>query len=209
MTRRNRAVLVSMMALAFSGCASMNEQECLVTDWRTVGFEDGALGRPPESISRYRQACSKHGVAPNLEAYRSGHAEGVETFCQPVKGFNYGRSGSIYRGVCPADLEYQFLAAYNEGRELHELESAVRSADSLIAQRHRALENIKKQIVDNEAAIITEGTSAVDRVTLLADTKELSRQIGVIEAEIVELERDRAVHAQALLDYRNTLAYEF
>ena len=28
----------------FSGCAGMNEQECLVTDWRTVGYEDGARG---------------------------------------------------------------------------------------------------------------------------------------------------------------------
>ena len=58
-------------------------------------------------------------------------------------------------------------------------------------------------------AIITEGTSAAERVTLLADTKELSRQHGVIEAEIVELERDRAVRAQALFEYRNTLAYDF
>ena len=209
MSRRNKAILASMMALTFSGCATMNEQECLVTDWRTVGFEDGALGRSPESISRYRQACAKHGVTPNLEAYRGGHAEGVETFCQPVKGFNYGHSGATYRGVCPADLEYAFLAAYNEGRELHELESAVRSADSLIAQRHRALENIKQQITNNEAGLIAEGASASERITLLAETKDLSRQIGIIEAEIVELERDRAVHAQALLDYRNTMAYEF
>jgi len=206
---RIHAIAASIITLALGGCATMNEQECLVTDWRTVGFEDGARGRPPESIGNYRQACAKHGVTPDLESYRSGHADGLESFCQPVKGFNYGRSGATYQGVCPADLEYGFLPAYNDGRQLYELESAVRAADSQIAQRKRALASIKKQITDNEAAIVTEGTSAAERVTLLADTKELSRQHGVIEAEIVELERDRAVRAQALFEYRNTLAYDF
>jgi hypothetical protein len=198
-----------MIILALTGCAAMNEQECMVTDWRTVGFEDGALGRPPESIGTYRQACAKHGVSPDLESYRSGHADGVQSFCQPVKGFNYGRSGATYRGVCPADLEYGFLAAYNDGRQLYELEAALRGTDAQIAQRYRALENIKTEITNKEAALVTEGTSAAERITLLAETKELSRQHGVIEAEIVELQRDRALHAQDLAEYRNALAYEF
>ena len=29
------------------------------------------------TIGNYRQACAKHGVSPDLESYRSGHAEGV------------------------------------------------------------------------------------------------------------------------------------
>lgn len=203
-----QALLASILTLALSGCATMSEQECMVSDWRTVGFEDGALGRPPETIGNYRQACAKHGVSPDFESYRSGHTEGVQSFCQPVKGFNYGRSGAAYRGVCPADLEYEFVAAYNDGRHLYELEAAVRGADAQIAQRYRALENIKAEITDKEAAIVTEGTSAAERIILLAETKELARQHGVIEAEIVELQRDRTLHAQALFDYRNTLAAE-
>lgn len=206
---RNKAILASIITMALTGCAGMNEQECLVTDWRTVGFEDGSLGRPVESISGYRQACAKHGVAPDLESYRSGHADGVQNFCQPVKGFNYGRSGATYRGVCPADLEYGFMAAYNEGRQLHDLEAAVRTTDAQIAQRARALEKIKTDITAHEAALVTDGTSAAERVTLLAETKELARQHGIIEAEIVDLQSNRAVQAQALYEYRNTLAYDF
>ncbi len=206
---RSTSILASMITLALSGCATMNEQECLVSDWRSVGFEDGARGRPVETIGSYRQACTKHGVSPDLESYRTGHADGVESFCQPVKGFNYGRSGATYRVVCPAVLEYNFLAAYNDGRQLHELEAALRSADSQIAQRKRALESIRAEIADTEAALIAEGVSAPDRIILLNETKELAREHGIIEAEIVELERDRVLRAEALFDYRETLAYDF
>jgi len=206
---RSKSILASIFTLALSGCATMNEQQCMVSDWRSVGFEDGALGRPVATIGNYRQACTKHGVSPDLETYRSGHADGVESFCQPVKGFNYGHSGAAYRGVCPADLEYSFLAAYNDGRQLHELEVAVRSTNSLISQRNRALENIKVEITDAEAAIVMEGVSASERIILLNDMKELSRQHGVIEAEIVELQRDRVLASEALIDYREALAYEF
>ncbi len=206
---RSTSVLAPLLALALSGCAAMNEQQCLVSDWRSVGFEDGALGRPVETIGNYRQACTKHGVSPDLESYRSGHADGVESFCQPVKGFNYGHSGASYRGVCPADLEGSFLAAYNEGRQLHELEAALRSADAQIAQRQRALETLKADIADTEAALIAEGVSASERVILLNETKELARQHGIIEAEIIELERDRVLRAQALFDYREALAADF
>ncbi|NIW23465.1 MAG: DUF2799 domain-containing protein [Gammaproteobacteria bacterium] len=206
---RSTSILASLITLALSGCATMNEQQCLVSDWRSVGFEDGARGRPVETIGSYRQACTKHGVSPDLESYRSGHAEGVESFCQPVKGFNYGRSGTAYRGVCPADLEYSFLAAYNEGRQLHQLEAALRTADSQIAQRKRALESIRAEIADTEAALIAEGVSAPDRIILLNETKELAREHGIIEAEIVELERDRVLRAEALFSYRETLAYDF
>jgi hypothetical protein len=191
------------------GCATMNEQECLVSDWRTVGFEDGAFGRPMTTIGNYRQACAKHGVSPDLESYRSGHADGVQNFCQPVQGFNYGRSGGTYQGVCPAELEGDFVPAYNDGRHLYDLESAVRNTDSQIAQRKRALANIKEALIATEAALIREGSSAEERLTLLAETKELARQHGVIEAEIVELERDRTLAAQALLEYRSASAYDF
>src|SRR5690606_23590056 len=120
------------VVLAASGCAGMSEQACLSSDWRTVGFEDGAAGRSVATVGGYRQACGKHGISPDLDGYRAGHAEGVEVYCRPSRGFDAGRSGSSYQGVCPANLEPEFLDAYNAGRHLYELESAVRGADARI-----------------------------------------------------------------------------
>ena len=54
-----KASLVISFGL-LTGCASMNQQECLNADWRLIGFED-ALGRTPHesnwrSSQRLRQA---------------------------------------------------------------------------------------------------------------------------------------------------------
>ncbi len=94
--RAAKALAAAAVVLALAGCAGMSEQACLTSDWRTVGFEDGSLGRSEATIGNYRKACAEHGVSPDLDAYRSGHADGVKTYCRPGNGFEVGHSG----GVC-------------------------------------------------------------------------------------------------------------
>ena len=60
-----------------SGCASLSKEECQTADWRTIGYEDGVQGRPEARIGEHRKACAEHGVALELETYRSGWDEGV------------------------------------------------------------------------------------------------------------------------------------
>jgi hypothetical protein len=204
-----KVLFLPLLGLTLGGCASMSEQECLVSDWRTVGFEDGAAGRPVETIGNYRESCAKHGVAPDLASYRTGHEEGLASFCQPNRGFEVGRRGGTYRGVCPSTLEAGFLDGYNEGRHLYTLESAVRGLTSRIAQSNKTLDGLKKEITSKEAALISDDTTAEQRVTLLAETKELARRQGELEAQILELERQRVAATQELNQYTETLAYGF
>ena len=77
-------------AAALSGCNSMSAQECLATDWRTVGYEDGVNGYTGDRIGHYRKACSEHGVTPNLEQYQAGREQGLREFCKPANGFRVG-----------------------------------------------------------------------------------------------------------------------
>jgi hypothetical protein len=200
---------ILMTGIALSGCAGMSEQQCLVSDWRTVGFEDGAAGRPVSSIGTYRESCAEHGVAPDLTAYREGHAEGVEIFCQPGNAFEVGRRGGNYRGVCPAELEPDFQAAFGEGRHLYTLEANLRNTTSRIGQNRKQAEAAKKAMTQKEAALITEGTSAPERVVLLAEMKDLATRQGQLDSELIELERLRAVQQEDLLTYQETLAYGF
>ena len=68
----NRSVMtLAAAALLLQGCASMNQDECLVSDWRLVGYEDGAAGQPANRIGEHRKACASYGVTPDLTAYRA------------------------------------------------------------------------------------------------------------------------------------------
>ncbi len=204
-----RAFCLIIVVCALSGCAGMSEQECLTLDWRTVGFEDGTQGRPVGTIGNYRQACSKYGVSSDLESYRAGHAEGVEVYCRPTRGYEVGHRGASYRGVCPADLESDFLAAYNSGRHLYELESTLRQIENQIASNLRAQENIKKELTAIGASMVSGETSAEERVLLVADAAALGQRYGELSAEIDVLEEERVVSEVALRDYQETLAFGF
>jgi len=206
-SRASFCLIIAVSTL--SGCAGMSEQECVTLDWRTVGFEDGTQGRPVGTIGNYRQACSKYGVSSDLESYRAGHADGVEVYCRPARGFDVGHRGTSYQGVCPAQLEPDFLAAYNSGRHLYELESTLRRIEGQIAGNHRAQENIKKELTAIGVAMVSDETSPEQRVLLVSDAAELGQRYGELSAQIDVLEEERIVSELALRDYQETLASRF
>jgi hypothetical protein len=204
-----RVVMVSVAAYCLAACSGMSEQACVTADWRTVGFEDGIAGRSVGNIGSYRNACADHGVAPDLAAYRSGHAEGVQVYCRESNGFGVGHSGAQYQGVCPADLEPAFVAEYNAGRRLFELESALRSVDARIAGNYRSQENIKEELTTIAARMIAADTTPEQRVAMVTRSADLGQRYGALGNEIRDLERERALRERELLDYRQTLAAAF
>lgn len=204
-----RLVALGAVAYVLAGCAGMSEQACVTADWRTIGFEDGTVGRSPGNIGSYRSACAEHGVAPDLDAYRAGHSEGVQSYCRESNGFAVGHSGAAYQGVCPASLEPAFLAEYNAGRHLHELEAALYGVESRIASSYQAQENIKQELTSIAAKMIAAETTAEQRVAMVTRSADLGRRFGELTTEIRDLERERALRERELLDYRQTLAANF
>ena len=202
-------LLILLSLGLISGCSTMSEQACLVTDWQSVGFEDCAAGRSPGNIGSYRQACSRHGVTPDLALYRAGHEQGVELFCRAGNGFEVGRRGYQYQGVCPVSLEQGFLEAYSDGRQLYELESDLRSVENQIATRHRRIEQLNRDLASAAAAIIAEGTSTEQRAELLLSSAAMAKEQGKLSEEITALEQERVLREADLLAYRQTLAFAF
>jgi len=199
----NLLALVALFGL--SGCATMSADECLTVDWRTVGFEDGSRGYTSDRLGSHRKACAKHGVTPDFAAYQSGHAQGVEVFCQPGRAFSYGENGGNYNGVCPADMEPEFLAAYNAGHKLYSLRSSVSAAASMIYSKEAELDRTEKRIAAAEAQLISDQTTSEDRVLLLDELKDLAERTGELEAEIKQLIADKARIEQELAYYESTL----
>ena len=166
----------------------MNEAECLVSDWQMIGYEDGARGYGSQRLSRHRKACAKHGVAPDLAAYQQGRSEGLQQeYCKPTKGFALGSNGAAYAGVCPADLEADFLDAYNAGHHLWQLRASVASANGQINYKKKALEQIRQDMVAIEAALISDEATIEQRLVLMGQFKELSETRGQLQAEIEDL----------------------
>lgn len=206
MNSRWTGVLAIIALLGASGCATMSADECAVSDWHTIGYEDGASGYGAEQIGKHRKACAKHGVAPDFESYQAGRKDGLRQFCQPSRGFNLGAGGGRYNGVCPADMEYDFVAAFNSGHQLHNLRSSVNSATYQINAKESELESTNEDIRAAEVALIASETTVQERVLLLADLKEMSERIGQLEAEIVDLIEERAFAEQQLASYQSVLA---
>lgn len=206
MTALKSSLVLLAMAGLLGGCSAMNEQACQSADWRTVGFEDGSQGRPVGTIGAYRQSCGKHGITPDLDAYRAGHDAGVVEYCKPSRGFEVGHSGAAYQGVCPTAMEGEFVAGYNQGRHLFELESAVRQIDSQIAGSQREQQNIRGELTSIAATMVAVDTTAEQRVLLVGRTAELGRRYGELTQVIEQLTRDRVGHERELVDYQQTLA---
>jgi hypothetical protein len=188
-------------SLALGGCASMSKDECLTVDWRTIGFEDGAAGYSGDRIGQHRKACAKHGVTPDLEAYRTGREEGLREYCRPQNGYRLGAQGGSYEGFCPADLDDAFVNAYQSGRELYGLESRLNNTTYQLESRQRALDGIEQDIVSRSAVAISKDATTEERAQAVIDVKQLSERAGRIKAEIRQLEVERVQNERDLEDY--------
>jgi hypothetical protein len=206
-TQRFLLASAAFALLAISGCGSMSERECQTTDWRTVGYEDGVSGYSGDRIGHHRKACGKYGIAPNLEQYQAGRDQGLREFCKPANGFRYGARGNGYNGVCPANLDRDFVAAYESGRQLYALRSRVSEANNRVQSMHRELDRIDEDMIKVGAEILDPTITNEHRAQLLLDTKRMAERKGELRAEIPQFERDREEYERELESYRATLAY--
>jgi Protein of unknown function (DUF2799) len=204
-------ILVTLGMLAgfsvLAGCSSMSANECLATDWRTVGYEDGVSGYSGDRVGQYRKACTKHGITPNLDQYQGGRDQGLKEFCKPLNGFRVGARGRGYNGVCPAQLDGPFLSAYESGRQLYNLRSRVGSAANEIQSMRAESDQLEANIASAAAQMLNPELTKEQRAQLLIDTKHMAERKGEIKAQLPQLESDLQMYQRELDDYRATLAY--
>lgn len=206
MWRSSITIVAVVSALALSGCASMSAEECVTADWRTIGFEDGARGMTPDSIARHRKACAKAGVTADQAAYERGRQDGLGEFCRPQRGYDFGRAGGHYAGVCPRDLEDEFVLAYEDGRRYYDLEQGVRSTERELGRIDSELQSARDDLASGEAQLIDGGGSVEERSRIVTDNRELAQRIGELEnaraALLVELgERREALRHYSASNY--------
>ena len=188
------------------GCATLSESQCAANDWQTVGYSDGVSGQDSSRLLKHQNACMRHGVTPDRTAYMAGWEEGVVRYCTPDNGFQQGQRGSGYRNVCPSDLEPGFHEGYLAGRELYLAQAEITRMQRSIVSKSKQLEDVERDLRDAEVRLVASGTSEIDRMRWLDETKSLARTQGKLESEITELRVQSAVKKEQLETLRQTLA---
>jgi len=145
-----RLIFVTLVIGLVAGCATpiMTERQCRAGDWFSAGREDGAKGRLESAFDARAAACAEFGISPDVSAYNQGRDAGILNLCTESGGFNYGRRGLDYLGVCPAEWEPAFLDGYLVGRRVDVAErvrDAAQSAyNNLVYRVERHYENLRR-----------------------------------------------------------------
>lgn len=196
---------IGLGVLVLIGCGGMSANECELADWQAVGYEDGSQGRSTDKFASYRKNCAKHEVAPDFQAYQTGREAGLTEYCQPERGFREGARGAAYQGVCPADLENAFVAAYHDGRTLYELEQAVKSTSRQIAKRKARMDEIEKELTGVMVGALANETTGEERAKLLVETKQLAEERIELGNEVDDLEQKLRIRKEELEAHREHL----
>ncbi|MDH3714853.1 MAG: DUF2799 domain-containing protein [Gammaproteobacteria bacterium] len=199
--------IVALLAVGTVGCATLNKDDCVNADWRTIGYQDGALGKVAEVIGNYREDCAEHGVKPDLNAYLAGREQGLREYCREANGFRIGHSGKIYHGVCPGDLEYAFKVGYRDGREIYELAADIRNTERDLQKKTRSLDTLDEELSLAEAELISDGVGSERRAELLLRTRELAIDIGTLQNDVRRMESDLSVKRDKLQALRDSSPY--
>jgi hypothetical protein len=184
----------------------MSQEECETADWIAIGYEDGKQGHPTQDVSRHEKACSKYGVTPDMESYLTGWNDGVLVYCTREGGFNAGSRGSSYAGVCPGDLEEDFLIAYNDGRHLYSLRSEVEKIESEISWRDERIRKINKKLKTFRTDLNSSGSTEEDRAKLRKRIGEVTKEKRKLKDEIYDLKYKLRRADARYEDYRSDIA---
>jgi hypothetical protein len=207
MKRLTSALLLACFAA--SGCVSsqLSKSECLVADWRTVGYEDGAAGRGADRIGRHRKACADAGVQPDLVAYQAGREAGLAEYCRAANGYRVGLAGGSYAGICPVELAAEFESAYAEGHDTYVRQQRLNNTVSRLASSRRQLEEIEKKLVAQGLVVLDSSSTTEQRALALTETKQLAERKSRLQTEIAQLEVDRRHYERELEAHPAPLAY--
>ncbi|MCW9030918.1 MAG: DUF2799 domain-containing protein [Gammaproteobacteria bacterium] len=199
--------ILTSITLITSACSTMNKNECLNADWRTIGYGDGARGYKASRISEHRSACAEYGVRPDLNAYNGGREEGLGKYCTPTTGYNKGLSGYRYNGVCAGHNERDFVAALNYGLTIYKEVSTLNNLKSQYQKEVKYIQSLENELRLKEDQIVSGRLSKVKAVILLNETKEIAEELGKAKSNLNNLDYDINNQTRRVADMKNQGGY--
>jgi hypothetical protein len=195
--------------LLLGGCASggsVSQNQCIASDWQTLGYRDGVSGYRSSRLLKHQDACVEHGIVPDRGGYMLGWEQGAREFCEPNNAFAMGERGAGHNNICPSDQRDTFLAAYAEGRTLYLARVEVANLEHKISQRQGRLEHLKSEIVASATDQLNPMLTPGERIELLAYTNRLRDEKLNLQHEMPSLHRELDSARAELNSLQRTLA---
>ena len=166
-----------LLLCVLSGCATMSKDECKQADWYLKGVDDAMQGYALERVIDHGKACARIDITPDMRAYRQGHEKGARLYCVTDKGYSEGRRGAVYNGICPQDLEGNFLRAYRDGQELFRIEQNMNRLSAEISNSQSSIEFCYNEIHRLQYDIINQHNNSDERRHKINRINELESDI--------------------------------
>lgn len=195
-----KIIVAILFSVLLQGCVTMSKDECLQADWYIKGLADASEGYGLERMDNHARACARVAVTPNRKDYEAGHKKGARLYCSVSKGYSEGRRGASYNGICPQDLERDFLRAYRDGQDLFFIQQKINQLGGDIAYAHNRIESNYSEIHRLKHHIVDRDSSPQERRNLLRRIDELQFEITDLE---IHLDRNIREVEWSKNDYRS------
>lgn len=163
----------AVAALALSGCATLGGDACGDADWYALGLEDGRTGQSLDAMYAHLDRCQAAADDAAQDRYMAGRTAGLSNFCTTGNGLERAKQGERYAGVCPVDVEGDFLTGYRLGKQIHRVQV------EMAKNRH--------EVGEIERALGTEDLASVERDGLRNNLHVLERDFGSLESRMERL----------------------
>ncbi len=137
-------LLLCLVPAFLAGCESMSPSECATADWRQRGMQDGQAGSEDRSASYY-ESCSKAGIRADVNTYRAGRAQGLQSYCRLGNAITEGLAGKSYGDVCPQAVGQSF-------KSIHAIAYRAQDTSKNVARLRREQDKLQAELVSDKTA---------------------------------------------------------
>lgn len=150
-----------LFLLMFTGCATLDQEDCLQASWYELGVSDGRAGKTFDLLADHQDACSEYGVKINSAEYNAGRQEGLKSYCQLDNAVDTGLRGEKYQSICPTHIDHQFREYNNAAYEVYDSRNSLEEIDDKLNQKEDKL--LEDKLTDDEKSKIRVELRKLDR----------------------------------------------
>lgn len=172
--------------------------KCADLDWASIGQRDGLYGEAPRKLDERAAECAGALLASNTEDYHRGRTRGLATYCTPDAGYDAGRNGRDYRGVCAGESEDVFLAQYQRGRRLFDMTDGLAKNRDALATARASLASDRFELKRELDRVADMDATPEDKGKAIEKVANYRLSISRLEDEIPRLEAAIAAAETAL-----------